>query len=188
MLPAMCLEEQDPRDGGSTSGCPMMFSMFFRVSTATRPPMAAAKPSLRVHEIEISKLVPGSLFYVLLQTELGDQLLRRVGGRDQDSVGRCHVDQAHDLDQAKQPVRSEIVISADADAMRGRIDRAVDKYVTVPASTTYDSFISLGPSLRRADPNLGMIRVEPIRAAAIRSRTKAGISGVIKTLWKPLNQ
>ncbi len=72
--------------------------------------------------------------------------------------------------------------------MRGRIDRAVDKYVTVPASTSHDSFISLGPSLRRAGPNLGMIRVEPTRAAAIRSRTKAGISGVIKTLWKPLNQ
>jgi len=73
MLPAMCLEEQDPRDGGSTSGCPMMFSMFFRVSPATGPPMVAAKPSLRVHEIQMSKLVPGSLFYVLLQTELRDQ-------------------------------------------------------------------------------------------------------------------
>jgi hypothetical protein len=47
--------------------------------------------------------------------------------------------------------------------------------------------MGLARSLQWAGLDLGDIRSELARAAAIRSRTKTGIDGVMKTLTKPYN-
>jgi hypothetical protein len=81
------------------------------------------------------------------------------------------------------PVRSEIAVSN----VQSRIERAVDKYLTAPSASGHDGFMGLARSLQRAGLDLDDIRSELVRAAAIRSRTKTGFDGVMKTLTKPYN-
>jgi hypothetical protein len=71
--------------------------------------------------------------------------------------------------------------------VQSRIERAVDKCLTAPAGYGHDGFMGLAGSLQRAGLDLSDIRSELARAAAIRSQTKAGIDGVMKTLTKPYN-
>jgi hypothetical protein len=157
---------------------------------------AAERPGRKTHGFDVSKFAPGSLFYVPSQAEQPGGIsffeeyrdgIRAVLDPAEWIKHSTLIERAPDDPMPVLPVRSEIVVSG-ADEVQSRIDRAIEKYLTTPAGSGHDGFMGLGRSLQRAGLDLGTIRLELTRAAAMRSRSRGEISGVMKTLTKPLNR